>query len=63
MQLKSEFEAASREPSAGIVREFLQFLRENKKWWLLPLVGVLALCTLLAVAAVTIAPAAIYSLF
>ncbi len=63
MHLKNEFEAASQEAPTGIVCEFLQFLGENKKWWLLPLVAVLALCTLLAVAAMTIAPAAIYSLF
>ena len=62
MRLENEFETASHEKPAGIVREFLQFLRENKKWWLLPIVAVLALCSLLAVAAATIAPA-IYTLF
>ncbi len=59
---QSEFEKAGREPSVGIVREFLQFLGENKKWWLLPIVLVLVACSLLAVAAATIAPS-IYTLF
>jgi hypothetical protein len=62
MHLESEFEKAGQEKPLGIVREFLQFLRENKKWWLLPIVAVLALCSLLAIAAATIAPA-IYTLF
>jgi hypothetical protein len=62
MHLENEFEAAAQEKPAGIVREFLQFLRENKKWWLLPIVTVLAACCLLAVAAATVAPA-IYTLF
>jgi hypothetical protein len=59
---QTDFEQASREKPAGIVREFLQFLGENKKWWLLPIVGVLVICSLLVVAAAALAPA-IYTLF
>jgi hypothetical protein len=62
MHLENEFEAVSQEKPAGIVREFLQFLRDNKKWWLLPIVAVLALSSLLVIVAATIAPA-IYTLF
>jgi hypothetical protein len=62
MHIENEFETAGRENPPGIVREFLQFLGENKKWWLLPIVAVLAICSLLAVAAATLAPA-IYTLF
>jgi hypothetical protein len=58
----TEFERAGEEKPLGIVREFLQFLAENKKWWLLPIVAVLAICSLLVVAAATLAPA-IYTLF
>lgn len=36
--------AANRSPP-GLVREFLAFVIENKKWWLIPI-----LCSLLAVA-------------
>ncbi|MDM4018895.1 DUF5989 family protein [Roseiconus lacunae] len=47
----------------GLVREFIWFLRYNKKWWLLPIVVVLLL--LVALAFVTTSPAApfIYTLF
>lgn len=62
MQTENDFEKASQEKPVGIVREFLQFLAENKKWWLLPIVVVLVLCSLLAVFATTFAPY-IYTLF
>jgi hypothetical protein len=32
-----------------IVREYFSFLRENKKWWLLPVVGAFILLGLLIV--------------
>ncbi|MCA8996759.1 MAG: hypothetical protein KDA80_07235 [Planctomycetaceae bacterium] len=38
-----DFEQAAMEPAPGIVREFWQFLRENKAWWLLPLLISLAI--------------------
>jgi hypothetical protein len=53
---ENEFEKASREKPVGIVREFLQFLGTNKKWWLLPIIVVLVVCSLLAVVAATLAP-------
>ena len=59
---ENDFEKASQEKPVGIVREFLQFLAENKKWWLLPIVVVLVLCSLLAVFAASIAPY-IYSIW
>ena len=33
-----EFEAQAQHKEPGIIREFWDFLRDNKKWWLLPLV-------------------------
>jgi hypothetical protein len=36
----SEFEQLSREPSAGAVREFWQFIVENKSWWMIPILAV-----------------------
>ncbi len=62
MPFENDFEKASHEKPVGIVREFLQFLADNKKWWLLPIVVVLVLCSMLAVFATTFAPY-IYSLF
>lgn len=49
----------------SLVREFIQFLNENKKWWLLPIVLVLGLlCALIALTnlAPPLAPF-IYTLF
>ncbi len=51
------FEEAAEEKPQSLPREFLQFLMENKKWWLLPIVLVLGLISLFAVLAGTgIAP-------
>ena len=36
-------------PEPGLVREFWEFLRFNKKWWLTPIVIVLMLVGLLMV--------------
>lgn len=54
------FEREAQKPQAGIVVEFLVFLRENKKWWLAPIVLVLLLLGLLVFLASTAGPAFIY---
>ena len=41
-------EELSREPQPGIVVEFLDFLAHNKKWWLLPILIVMAIVGVLA---------------
>ena len=38
---KTAFEQASTEQSASLVGEFIDFLKYNKKWWLLPIIVVL----------------------
>ena len=38
-----EFEDLVESPQTGIIREFWDFLRYNKKWWLTPIVLVLLL--------------------
>lgn len=53
--------ADSKEPS--LLVEFLDFLRENKKWWLLPLLIVLGLFGLLTALASSGAAPFIYTLF
>ena len=35
---KSDFEAQAAGERTGIVREFVDFLGENKKWWLAPII-------------------------
>jgi hypothetical protein len=54
-------EAEAAQPS--LLREFWDFLRHNKKWWLAPIVIILALFGLLIVLAGTGAAPFIYTLF
>ena len=47
-----EFKRAATEARVGLFTEFWEFLKDNKKWWLLPIVGCMAgLIILLAIAA------------
>jgi hypothetical protein len=43
---KSEFEKAGEESQPSFAAEFLEFLKYNKKWWLLPILLVMALLIL-----------------
>jgi hypothetical protein len=49
--------------SSGIVREFWDFLRYNKKWWLTPIIVVLVLLGVLVILSSTAAAPFIYTLF
>ncbi len=57
------FERAAQEKPPGLVRDFLAFLGENKKWWLLPLLIVLLLVGVLVVLGGTALGPFIYPLF
>ncbi len=59
----SEFEREASEKPQGIVREFLDFLMHNKKWWLTPIILVLLLVTVLIVLSGSAAAPFIYTLF
>jgi len=50
-------------PRTGFLREFWDFLRANKKWWLLPIVAVLLAVGLLVTLGGTAAAPFIYTLF
>ncbi len=39
----NEFAKEAEKKSTGLVREFFDFLRHNKKWWLTPIILVLLL--------------------
>ena len=58
-----DFQQLSEKADPGIVREFLDFLRYNKKWWLTPILIVTLL--LVALVFLSASPAApfIYTLF
>ncbi len=40
---KAEFENAGQEKQLSLVQEFVLFVTENKKWWLIPILLVLGL--------------------
>ena len=58
-----DFEIRASAPQQGIVREFLDFLMHNKKWWLTPIILVLLLVTVLIVLSGSAAAPFIYTLF
>jgi hypothetical protein len=60
---KSEFEKLGRDKRLNLVQEFAHFLKENKKWWLAPIVVAFAIVGVLAVLASTGAAPFIYTLF
>lgn len=63
-KMETEFERAAAEaPGGGLVREFWDFLRHNKKWWLLPLVLIMLLQGLLLMLAGSAVAPFIYPLF
>ena len=60
---RNEFAEGSNEQNAGIVSEFVQFLKTNKKYWMIPLlVTLLALGALIILGGTSAAPF-IYTLF
>ncbi|MFP6574910.1 MAG: DUF5989 family protein [Pirellulaceae bacterium] len=59
----SQFADQASQQSVGIVREFWDFLRYNKKWWLLPILIVLLLVAGLVLLSGTTAAPFIYTLF
>lgn len=59
----NDFEKASREKQSNLLSEFMGFLQQTKKFWLLPLILVmLALAALLILSSTAAAPF-IYTLF
>jgi hypothetical protein len=63
MSIQAEFEKEALRPATSLVGEFISFLADNKKWWLLPIVLFLAFFGLLAAFAATGAAPFIYTLF
>lgn len=62
-QQPEDFEQAGQQEQAGLVKEFVAFLGENKKYWLIPLLlALLAIGALLILGGTAAAPF-IYTLF
>ncbi|HUT11988.1 MAG TPA: DUF5989 family protein [Thermoguttaceae bacterium] len=59
----TSFAEEAERPQVGLVREFWDFLRYNKKWWLTPIVLVLLLISALVLLTSSGAAPFIYTLF
>ncbi|HKW01024.1 MAG TPA: DUF5989 family protein [Vicinamibacterales bacterium] len=60
----SDFEQAARsQKPAGMAAEFWLFLKNNKKWWLIPIVVIVLAFGLLVLLSGTAAAPFIYTLF
>ncbi len=59
----NEFSAQAGEPQPSLTAELLDFLVNNKAWWLTPIIVVLSLVGLLVVAGSSVAAPFIYALF
>jgi hypothetical protein len=59
----NEFERRARQGEPGIAREFLEYLRHTRKWWISPVILLLFLLAGLIVLGGTGAAPFIYTLF
>jgi len=59
----SKFAKEAEEPSLGLLREFIDLLKHNKKWWLTPIIVVLLLFGLLILLSGSAAAPFIYTIF
>ncbi len=62
-ETQSEFEGLAQQADRGIVSEFWDFIKHNKKWWMTPIIVVLLLVGLLIMLGGTAAAPFIYPLF
>lgn len=60
---QDDFSRQAAESSPGLVREFWQFLAENKKWWLIPILVAVGLITVLVATLSSPLAPLIYPLF
>jgi hypothetical protein len=60
---RSAFEASGQEKESSLVGEFLAMLKENKKYWLIPILVILLLFGVLIILGSTAAAPFIYTLF
>ncbi len=60
---KKSFEESSGDKQLSLGQEIVEMLRHNKKWWLIPIILVLALFGLLLILGSTGAAPFIYTLF
>jgi hypothetical protein len=60
---REQFEVGAAEPNTGLIAEFWEFFRTNKKWWMIPIVvTLLVLAGLVLLGGTALAPF-IYTMF
>ena len=59
----AELERLAGTPQPSLIREFIAFLKDNKKWWLLPILLVLGAFGILMALSSSAAAPFIYTLF
>lgn len=57
------FAREAEQRSSGLLQEYWEFLRDNKKWWLIPIIVALLLVGVLIILGSTTAAPFIYTLF
>ncbi len=60
---QNDFASQAEGENHGIIREFWDLLRHNKKWWLLPIIVSLLVLGVLVILGSTAAAPFIYTLF
>lgn len=60
---RDEFEKLNEHKELSIIHEFILFLKENKKWWLIPILLVFGIVGLLILLGASGAAPFIYTLF
>ena len=63
MKEENEFEKAGQESDPGFFAEFWDFLKTNKKWWLIPIILILLFFGLAVILSGTGLAPFIYTLF
>ncbi len=58
-----EFSSEAEKPDRGLIAELWQMIREERKWWIAPIVIVLLVLGVLVLLSTTAAAPFIYSLF
>ncbi len=60
---KSKFEEAAKQEKTSLLSNIFGFMRQNKKWWLLPIIATMLIVGLLLVLSGTVVAPFIYTLF
>ena len=59
----NDFEKAAQQKQGNLISEFLGFMKQNRKFWLIPLIIIMLLLTALLILSSTAAAPFIYTLF